>query len=74
MTGEAVIRVQALIARLAPEPVCDHCLADRLGLGTELDASYASRELAGTAGFERQKGECSLCGAAKEITRLKARA
>ena len=72
MTDDAVARVQAFIGRLAPKAVCDDCIAHRLELA-DLGASYASRELAGTAGFERQKGECSLCGAAKEVTRLKPR-
>jgi hypothetical protein len=70
MTDEAVTRVQAFIARLAPKAVCDDCIAHRLELA-DLDAGYASRELAGSAGFERRKGECSLCGATKEVTRLK---
>jgi hypothetical protein len=73
MTADAVARVQAFIGRLAPEAVCDDCIALRLELA-DLDASYASRELAGSAGFERRKGECSLCGTAKEVTRLKSRA
>ena len=72
MTDDAVARVQAFIGRLAPEAVCDDCVAHRLELPA-LGASYASRELAGTAGFERDKGECSLCGSTKEVTRLKAR-
>ena len=72
MTDDAVARVQAFIGRLAPEAVCDDCVAHRLELA-DLDACYASRELAGSAGFERRKGECSLCGAAREVTRLKPR-
>ena len=72
MTGDVVTRVQAFIQRLTPEAVCDDCISRHLEL-VDLDASYASRELAGTAGFERQKGECSLCGVAREVTRLKAR-
>ena len=72
MTDDTVARVQAFIGRMAPEAVCDDCLAQRRELA-DLDASYTSRELAGWAGFERQKGACSLCEATKEVTRLKAR-
>jgi hypothetical protein len=72
MTDDAVAPVRAFIGRLAPGAVCDDCVAHRLEIPA-LDASYASRELTGTAGFERDKGECSLCGATKEVTRLKAR-
>jgi hypothetical protein len=57
MTDDAVARVLAFIARLGPEAVCDDCIADRLDLAG-LEVSCASRELAGTARFERQKGEC----------------
>jgi len=71
MGAEASVadRVRGLIERLAPEPVCDDCIADRLGLGTRQHASQQTRELAGSAGFERRQAPCSLCGATKKVTR-----
>ena len=47
--------VRALIDRLAPEPVCDDCVADRLGLSVRQHANHKTRELAGSNGFERRK-------------------
>ena len=61
--------VRALVARLAPEPVCDDCIADRLGLPGRQQAGEKSRELAGTDGFERRKAACSLCGTEKLVIR-----
>ncbi|WP_375197255.1 hypothetical protein [Sphingobium sp.] len=48
-------------ARLAPEPVCDPCIAQKLSLDDMALASDASHELAGSHGFERFKGVCRLC-------------
>ena len=62
-------RVRALIERLAPEPVCDDCIADRLSLGGDDQPHQLANELAGSHGFERGKDECSLCGAPKLIIR-----
>jgi len=61
--------VRKFIARLAPEPVCDDCIAERLGLSVRQHANQKTRELAGSGGFERRKGICSLCGADKEVIR-----
>ena len=57
--------VERFIARLAPEPVCDDCIADRLALTVRQHANHKSRELAGTNGYERRKEACSLCGTVK---------
>ncbi len=61
--------VRALIVRLAPQPVCDDCIARTLQLSVRQHANHKSRELAGESGFERTKGECGLCGATKLVTR-----
>lgn len=53
--------VARFVARLAPEPVCDSCIAQKLSLSDAALASHASHELAGSHGFERFKGACSLC-------------
>lgn len=50
--------VARFVARLAPEPVCDPCIAQKLSLD---DVALASHELAGSHGFQRFKGVCSLC-------------
>lgn len=61
--------VRNLIARLTPEAVCDDCIAERLQLSVRQHANHKTRELAGTDGFERRKGPCSLCGAEKLVIR-----
>lgn len=61
--------VGSFIARLAPEAVCDDCIGDRLGLSVRQQANHKTRELAGSGGFERRKGVCSLCGAEKKVIR-----
>jgi len=48
-------QVRRLIERLAPEPVCDDCITQRLGLSVRQYATHKMRELAGTRGFERRK-------------------
>lgn len=50
-----------LIDRLAPMPVCDDCLAERLNLSVRQHANHQTRALAGNAGYERRKDICSRC-------------
>jgi hypothetical protein len=57
-----VDEVAKFVTRLAPEPVCDDCIAQRLQLSIRQDVNRKTRELAGTGGFERRKADCSLCG------------
>lgn len=66
-------RVRALIERLAPEPVCDDCITDKLELTVRNQANRKTRELAGSHGFERRKARCALCGSEKLVIRAKAR-
>ncbi|MEZ5655386.1 MAG: hypothetical protein R3E04_05805 [Sphingobium sp.] len=66
-------RVRALIERLAPEPVCDDCITEKLDLTVRQHANHKTRELAGTHGFERRKARCVLCGAEKLVIRAKGR-
>lgn len=65
--------VRRLIERLAPEPVCDDCIAERLGLSVRQHANHKTRELAGDHGFERSKDACTLCGATKLVIRHRPR-
>jgi len=48
--------VRALVDRLAPAPICDDCVADRLGLSVRQHANHKTRELAGSNGFKRRTG------------------
>ena len=59
--------VEALIKRLAPNPVCDDCLTERLGLTVRQHTNHKTRELAGHRGFERRIAPCSLCGGSKKV-------
>ncbi len=61
--------VRKLVSRLSPDPVCDDCIAEKLGLSVRQHANHKTRELAGSGGFERAKGRCSLCGADKLVIR-----
>ena len=61
--------VTRLIARLSPATICDDCIADKLSLADRLLAEQASREVAGSNGFERKKDVCSLCDATKLVIR-----
>ncbi len=61
--------IEKLVARLAPEPVCDDCITQRLGLSVLHHADVQTRELLGTNGFVRSKDECSLCGETKLVIR-----
>lgn len=54
-------RVEALIRRLAPAAICDHCIADRLNLTALHQVTHRTRDLAGSANFECAAGPCSLC-------------
>ncbi|WP_257538974.1 hypothetical protein [Sphingobium sp. CFD-1] len=53
--------VARFVARLASEAVCDGCIAQKRSLADVALASQASHELAGSHGFERFKGVCSMC-------------
>ena len=61
--------VERLVRRLAPEAVCDDCIAERLALSVRQHANHKTREIAGSNGFVRSKDACSLCGAIKLVIR-----
>jgi hypothetical protein len=61
-------RVRGLIERLAPEPVCDDCIATRLDLTPE-QANPLMQELAGAPGFVREIGPCALCSETRKVIR-----
>lgn len=64
-------KVRAFVSRLSPDPVCDDCITERLGLSVRQHANHKTRELAGSDGFERRKDACSLCAAEKLVIRLR---
>lgn len=61
--------VRGLIERLSPDQICDDCISERLALSVRQHANHKTRELAGSGGFDRQKGACSICGANKIVIR-----
>lgn len=63
--------VEKMVARLAPAPICDDCLTDRLGLTALHHTDQVSRELAGTNGFELSRDDCGLCGENRMVIRRK---
>lgn len=75
MQGESTVveRVRGLIERLAPQPICDECVAEKLDLPWTAQANQAARELAGADGFERRSDICTICGAPRVVTRKVAR-
>ena len=62
-------QVRGFIVRLSPNPVCDACIADRLGFGSVQRANRATRELVGQDGIERHRDICSLCFGEKVVIR-----
>lgn len=60
---------RAFVIRLSPDAVCDDCIAERLSLSVRQHANHKTRELAGSNGFERHKGRCSLCDSEKLVIR-----
>ena len=71
--GNGADQVRRMIERLAPEPICDDCIADNLELADGQSVAQASRELAGQDGFERARDRCTICGLSKLVTRKRPR-
>ncbi len=68
--GETIFeKVRSLVSRLSGQAVCDDCIAERLQLSVRQHVNHKTRELAGAQGFERERAECSLCGAEKLVIR-----
>ena len=65
--------VRRLVERLSPEPICDDCIAERLGLAVRQHANRKTRELAGIDGFERGRDACAICGMTKLVIRQRRR-
>jgi hypothetical protein len=61
--------IRKLIERLAPAPICDDCIAEKLNLTARQNANRHTRELAGQDHIERHKDVCAICGGDKMVTR-----
>ena len=66
-------KIKGLVSVLAPEPICDGCIVEKLGLAAQHQASHRTRALAGEGGFERADGRCAICGEDKIVTRRNCR-
>ncbi len=75
MGGQMTIleQVRKMVERLAPDPICDDCITEKLGLTVRQRANHKTRELAGRDGFERTKGACVICGSDKLVIRQRTR-
>jgi hypothetical protein len=62
-------KVRAFVERLAPEPICDDCITERLSIVDLEEANSKISELASLNGFERNIDPCAMCGATKKVTR-----
>ncbi len=60
--------VRNLIDRLSPAPICDDCIAEKLGIQRG-HANGRVRELTGANGFERRRDLCAICSGEKLVTR-----
>jgi hypothetical protein len=63
--------VRALIIRLSPSPICDGCVAEKLGLPIPQYANQKTRLLAGSPRFERRRDICSICYAERLVIRAR---
>ncbi|WP_395396411.1 hypothetical protein WBP07_21190 (plasmid) [Novosphingobium sp. BL-8A] len=64
---DAFHAIEKLVSRLSPQPVCDDCISQTLGLSSFDHAEQATHELAGANGFQRSKDVCSLCGETRSV-------
>jgi len=60
-------QVRRLVDRLSPEPICDACIGERLGLAAREEGARAASELAGADGFERRRAACALCSETRPV-------
>ena len=61
--------VRDLIEGMAPEAICDDCIANRLGLSVRQHANHKTRELTDAPGFDRRRDNCAVCGSVKLVIR-----
>ena len=61
--------VRRFVERLAPTPVCDDCLAERIDQSGADGVRTAIGELAVERGFDRMRDACGLCGTSRMVIR-----
>ena len=61
--------VRRWVDRLAPTPVCDDCLAERIEMARPEDIGPAVGELAAARDFVRERGTCGLCNEVRLVIR-----
>ena len=57
----ALNHIRTLVTRLAPEALCDTCIAARVDEHAQPEVPHLVRELVGQEGFELVKQPCALC-------------
>lgn len=62
-------QVTDLLSRIAPMPICDACIARKLGLAREQQINSLTRQLAGRPGYERRRDICAACYEERLVTR-----
>jgi hypothetical protein len=62
-------QIRRFIAQLAPAPVCDGCIAERLEIVPSDELRSYIGELAGTRDYRRERDSCSLCGSTGPVLR-----
>ncbi|MCW1430902.1 hypothetical protein OLX23_17470 [Novosphingobium sp. JCM 18896] len=62
-------RVRRLVERLAPTPVCDECIADRIDDAHLEEVRPCTQELTAERGFVRDNDACGLCGERHTVIR-----
>lgn len=62
-------QIRRFIGQLAPAPVCDGCIAERLDIAPSDELRSYVGELAGTGGYRRERDDCSLCGSPGPVIR-----
>jgi len=60
-------QIRRLVERLAPAPICDACIADRLNIALSDDLRARIGELAGDHGFHRARDTYALCDASGPV-------
>ena len=74
MMSDMFVSVRRLVERLAPAPVCDDCIADRLDLRLSDDLRATLGELAVERGFDRERDQCGLCDQPRIVLRKHSKA
>jgi len=62
-------QVRTFVMQHWPRPVCDDCIADRLGLSVRQHANHKTRERERAQGVDRRVATCSICGKTKKVIR-----